>query len=231
MKKFITLVILISCIVVFSLTLSVGSSFKINNEGAMMATDVSLVYNNCSFRSFDGASFIEYGKFSMQDIVDSTFTMCFWISTDSLGGTVVGAIDVDGVEFSIITSSDSIKVRTEQVELSTQYTIDTWGFISVVYDGSALILYKNAIEVDRASTSIVFTAGTSIIGARNNTGTKDEFFTGYMDEFSLYLKALSVEEIIETKGISITSVGSPIDTSFLEIYLRFETSTFVDLAE
>jgi hypothetical protein len=87
-----------------------------------------------------------------------------------------------------------------------------WVFVAGVYDGRAIILYKDGVEVGRATKS--GTPDTGAISAAlgdNPTGSRP--FDGLLDEFAIFTKALKPREIaaIYAAGLkgSITSGVTP----------------------
>jgi len=72
--------------------------------------------------------------------------------------------------------------------------LNVWSHLATTYDGAALRLFVNGIQVASApfSGAIVTTTGALRFGGNNVWG---EFFRGYIDEIRIYNRALAPGEI------------------------------------
>jgi prepilin-type N-terminal cleavage/methylation domain-containing protein len=90
-------------------------------------------------------------------------------------------------------------------------TADTWTYMTVLYDGSQQVLYKNGRQVYVRNQTGAIGANTSklLIGARGS-GSPLNFFGGEIDEVRVYNRALAKNEIQadmdETRDCSADSV-------------------------
>ena len=80
--------------------------------------------------------------------------------------------------------------------------INEWYHVAAVYDGASLKIYINGILDQQGSYSGSLTTYSGIgehfyLGAGNNSNLMREFFDGSMDNTSLWLKALTQQEIQE----------------------------------
>lgn len=76
----------------------------------------------------------------------------------------------------------------------TALPLNVWSHLTTTYDGTALRLYINGVQVVSAAYSgaIVTTTGALRIGGNNIWG---EFFQGFIDEIRIYNRALAPSEI------------------------------------
>ncbi len=94
----------------------------------------------------------------------------------------------EGLEL-VITTTDGTWIGDND---GTTFPLNEWLFVSAVYDGSCIRIYKNgklAVEYP-ASGAFIRTGTQTEIG-----GTIDGYFDGIIDEVLIYSKALSEEEI------------------------------------
>ena len=158
------------------------------------------VDNNVSLGSYPDAS--------------SAFTVTAWINTDIITGSG-GSGPEGGTVFDNETgSTKGILIRRDLDALfiavndagnrytattSSFLTINTWYFITIVYDGSDVRVYYNGSGnkiADFAAASHVADTSGGVIG-RHNSLENEQGFDGKIDEFSVWSRALSTDEIDE----------------------------------
>jgi len=97
---------------------------------------------------------------------------------------------------SIVLSQDGVNVGTYGSALSKGCgvrTNDQWSMITVTYNGSLITYYRNGVKCDQDQTSItaLFPSPSPVrLGGGNNI-----FFSGGIDEFTIYNKSLNPEQI------------------------------------
>jgi Concanavalin A-like lectin/glucanases superfamily len=77
---------------------------------------------------------------------------------------------------------------------TSQLPLNTWSHLAATYDGAALRLYVNGVQVgSRTMTGAMLTSSSPLrIGGNSIWG---EFFQGRLDEIRIYSRALSATEI------------------------------------
>ncbi len=144
------------------------------------------------------------------------FSISFWIKRDSTGTqglTSKGTFDAEGFGL-FFTGQDKIRLRAESdvIDAPTDpadgtYSFtpsDGWTHVTVVADRDGNIsFYKNASltyieDISSASTTDISSSDNFSLGyIINGAGDKDYFFDGDMDEFVVYNRTLSEDEIGE----------------------------------
>lgn len=91
---------------------------------------------------------------------------------------------------------------TNNTDVSTTFSFNTWTNIVLTYDGSTIIVYKNGSSANSASKSGSITNSLSIpfvIGAQFNANSGTNYptdgFDGYIGQVLLYNRALSSSEV------------------------------------
>jgi hypothetical protein len=86
--------------------------------------------------------------------------------------------------------------------------IDRWYHIVLTYDGSAVTMYVDGVKEDTESASGSLKSNSNDLSI-GSVGGKDKFFSGRIDEVSVYGEALTPEEIKERYGsVKLRSVKS-----------------------
>lgn len=142
---------------------------------------------------------------------------------------IVGYRNDSNFDFYIIQlSSNSIEARFRNASGTTYdinysgLTLNAWNHFYMVFNGSTLKLYKDGVEVGSvaasgsapASNSSTFKIGLVTYSITNF------YHTGYIDEVSLWNKALSAAEItaIHTNG---GEIANPASETNLKLYYKF----------
>jgi hypothetical protein len=81
--------------------------------------------------------------------------------------------------------------------------LNTWTHLALTYDGAALALFVNGVEVNRTSTTGAMTVSAAMLRIGGNT-IWNERFSGLIDEVRIYNRALSAGEI---QADMITPIG------------------------
>ncbi|HPT21904.1 MAG TPA: sialidase domain-containing protein [Bacteroidales bacterium] len=172
-------------------------------HGATLANDRAGKAN--SAYSFNGINnYIEVSDSPELDITNE-ITICAWryITTNSLGrlvrkintwGPPVGGYILSGAA-DYINSELQLDSRTGVVitRHESTYPLNTWGFVSMTFDGTRVTLYYNGevIKKEDVAGHIVANNVNLLIGASERV----EYFGGSIDEVRIYNRALSQEEI------------------------------------
>jgi hypothetical protein len=78
---------------------------------------------------------------------------------------------------------------------SATLTADTWSHFAGVYNGSAISIYLNGSLVGSYSASGQIVASTNSLQTGHDPVLTDRYFNGYIDEPTIYARALSAQEI------------------------------------
>ena len=169
---------------------------------------------------FDGVDDFVFVKDSDSLDVTDALTLEAWIKPE--------AIPASG-ERKVVYKSDAylIKVRSSKISCDVNVNgwigslydvkntpLDEWYHVAVVYDGTAEILYINAVEVDRKERSgkISATAKHLGIGAikKDDNSNPYDFFKGLIDEVRIYSRAMGPDELkveMETSSTPVDAAG------------------------
>lgn len=116
------------------------------------------------------------------------------------------------VEFGVRTASGS----NATVANTSGVLDDTWHHAAAIFDGEAdtIELYIDGSLVDSASfTDAVITNRTLYVGADNNAGGTQLYFDGEIDDFRLYNKALTSDEVSDLASITTTETIPSLESS------------------
>jgi hypothetical protein len=168
--------------------------------------------------NFDGTtSYVDIGKF---DIPGTALTISAWFKADSYASIypriVSKAKDFDESSHYFMLATEKTRLRsrvktggTTRTLLATSGDLPTgqWVHATVTYDGSAMRLYKDGVEVGSMAVSGSVSTDSNIpvwIG-RNPDGTNT--FHGVIDELRIYSRALTASEIQNDMNSPLTGVA------------------------
>ena len=134
-------------------------------------------------------------------------TLSFWMKSSANTGNRVIA-DLGGSDDGLALRLDAntlyagVASNNVRVSISTPYSSAGWNYITLVYNGNALTLYVNGVQA-ATNTNLGFSAMTTTtngarLGTVNGTNAFNNysgFFSGWLDNVSIYGRALSVSEI------------------------------------
>lgn len=93
---------------------------------------------------------------------------------------------------------------TNNTDITTTFTLNTWNHVVLTYNGSTMILYKNGILAQSAAKSgnltNVYSFPFAIGGQWNGDASftqLSEFFNGYISQVFLYNRALVASEVLQ----------------------------------
>jgi hypothetical protein len=198
-----------------------------NNTGTMtnMSTTTTPVAGKSGQAfSFDGdSSFISVPHSASLD-VSSAYTFSSWVYFDSraacsCAGNLIGKNTDGGYGDSlsigrssgggdIIGGNIRLDVVHNQVGVFSNwvYPVDTWTYVTVVWDGANVYFYKDGILADTPyalATAPITNTGTLRIG-KSVVNWFYSNFLGKMDDIRLYNRALSASEVKQLAGKGIT---------------------------
>lgn len=166
---------------------------------------------------FDGVDdFVFVEDSDSLDVVDA-LTLEAWIKPASIPGSG---------ERKVVYKSDAYLIKVKGSKISsdvhvngwigslydTQPTpLDEWYHVAVVYDGTAEILYINAVEVDRKERAgkISVTSKHLGIGAiqKDFDSNPYDFFEGIIDEIKIYSRSMDADELTEEMESTSSAVN------------------------
>jgi len=166
--------------------------------------------------SFDGADdFVDLG---ILDVPGSALTIAAWIKADSFAtdearilSRSVGSAEQDHYFMLGTVDNGGIKLRfrlktgtTTSTLLASSGTlaVGQWTHVDAVYDGSAMILYMNGLEVGRlAKTGALATSATARAAIGRNPQPYEPF-DGTIDDVRVYQRALAASDVQALIGVN-----------------------------
>ena len=166
--------------------------------------------------SFDGADdFVDLG---ILNVSGSALTIATWIKADSFAtdearivSRAVGSAEQDHYFMLSTVDNGGIKLRfrlktgtTTSTLLASTGTlaVGQWIHVAAVYDGSAMVLYKDGLEVGRlAKTGVLATDATARAAIGRNPQPYAPF-DGTIDDVRVYQRALSATDIQALAGVN-----------------------------
>ena len=141
--------------------------------------------------SFDGIN--DYVSLASQSLAAS-FTLSAWVNVNS-GSTEKTIFSLGNRSFYI---NDNVLSfwNNGSTGSGTFGTVPTgsWQHITFTYSGSVLRAYLNGVQLP---TTVTSTVSTPSVGPRIGESGGDNFFSGSIDEFRLYNRALSAQEVLD----------------------------------
>lgn len=144
-------------------------------------------------------------------------SVAFWMKSNSNTGNR-NVIDIGNRDHGIAIRLDANKIyagvaaTNVRYAVSANYTSTDWHHIAMVYDTNTLRLYVDGSEVGAVTgmtfTAIPASAANSSIGRVNSTnafGAGTGYFDGWIDELSIFGKALTPAEIAAIRDRRYTS--------------------------
>ncbi len=181
-----------------------------NNDGVMLngATTVYDANRGSEVLSLDGID--DYVDVNNFDIYSSGLTITAWIKTDNLIDQsrfiskatseqeqdhywMLGTYENNGMKLRFRLKTDG--TTSTLIANSGDLTEGEWIFVTAVYDGTDMILYKNAIKIGRMSkTGTISTDPLVDVNIGKNPVNGYEF-RGLIDDMAIYEYALTLSEI------------------------------------
>lgn len=174
------------------------------NNGTLTGGPTPIIGKVGQALSFDGSDDrVAAGTDSSLNLTGS-FTISTWIYPEGFGGGSLGRIVdkggvTEGYYISLDDSSNNVKYASQSGAFwssANSVTLNTWQLVSVVFDGTNVIIYVNGVSkgtdtigAPTSSPSNIFTIG--------NRSTSDRAFDGFIDEVRIYNRALTTAEITD----------------------------------
>lgn len=144
-------------------------------------------------------------------------SVTFWMKSNSNTGNR-NVIDIGGRDYGLGIRLDANKIyagaasNNIRYSVSAAYTNTDWHHIALIYDTSTLRLYVDGVEAG-AVTGMTFTSmpvppSTSSIGRVSSTNAFNVgtgYFSGWIDELSIFGKALTPAEVVAVKDRKYSS--------------------------
>jgi hypothetical protein len=187
--------------------------------------EIDVKISDCNSLDFDGAN--DYVTFKDNYNLNSDFSIETWIKPISVTGTRTifsrkdAGDNASGYDLSIVdgqvrfnwyynTGSGSVT--------SSSYSIDTsrWYHLAVTFDGSRYKLYFDGIELGSVNDSnppnITGNKIEALLGAmyQVSSGVPVNYYHGWVEEFKIWNKALSVEHIRQMMNQEIDELGADV---------------------
>lgn len=171
----------------------VGQSFSFNGSGSYVE-----VPDSPSLQLL-GALSVDFWVYPTEHVVSGIVTKVD--NAEEGAGWHVGyygtnlppAVDPQHVVFTINQSSTT---NTSVSSSANSVPFNTWTHIAATSDGTTMRLYINGIQVDSAASPLVLAnTFTTLFGAYQRNGIKEQFFNGLVDEIEFFNRALTASEI------------------------------------
>jgi hypothetical protein len=177
-----------------------------NNNSGSLVNGTSYSTNNNGIMSFDGSNdHVLIGRSNTNNITGNQITFGAWvfptvsnkyqlILVKSLGATRQYGMFLSGNGTSQIYRTLTGVVGEGDVALSTNWGVNAWNYILLVYNGSTIKIYLNANEVfSQNATGNITTTNTDVyIGG---DPAEPYFLSGNIANAVIYNRALSAQEI------------------------------------
>ncbi|MDA0182419.1 LamG domain-containing protein [Solirubrobacter phytolaccae] len=160
--------------------------------------------------TFDGTD--DYVNVPDDTLLDlDTFTLEAWVYPTSLSGSQYRSVifKEDGANsrqaYSLYASEgashptaevgDPLSSGVERIIGSQTIAANTWTHIAATYDGTALKVFKNGVEIGAQALTGTLPTSSSPLRIGGNMIYWNEWFEGHIDEVAVYDRALSAAEI------------------------------------
>ncbi|MCA9023731.1 MAG: exo-alpha-sialidase [Planctomycetaceae bacterium] len=180
---------------------------------------------------------IDVEKIAPSDIPTSAITLATWVKVEDTGNThEIFASQTGSGEFIThveLRNNNTIRflLRDDSGNdiinfIGSSYSFDTWFHIAATYDQATnqVVVYVNGVSVfSGPATSNVNIGSDWDLGARVGSTTDNARpFTGEMDEFYLFSRALSGPEVMTLASVPPSPTGLPQVTGSLTMYYSFD---------
>jgi hypothetical protein len=178
---------------------------KGSNDGTATGASFATARYGTFAGTFDGSSYVDVGSDSSLDLT-SQITAEAWINTSDPKSIqfIAGRADTGYKGWRLAVEGDTVTFvvsnGSEIANASAPYIKGTWAHVVGVYDGAFARIYVNGIEATPAPLT-----GDINYGDLTNTwigqipgqgGNSDRYFNGSIDEFAIYNRALSGNEVL-----------------------------------
>lgn len=125
-------------------------------------------------------------------------------------------------QFVNFTINASFSTYSTLVSPANSVPLYTWTHIAATSDGTTMRLYINGVETGSApSLPVLASTFTTLLGAYQRNGVKEQFFNGLIDEVEVFNRALSAIEIA-----AIFNAGSAGKCKFIAVDIDIKPDGF-----
>ncbi len=152
---------------------------------------------------FDGAG--DYVEVADDDaLTPSEFSMSFWTKIEG-GGIPISKRTADNVG-GYVWAGNTMWVRIDGTwqGLNMPREGGDWSFVTVTYDGNVLKSYVNGLETGSITDPGQLNNDDAVLTFGKDSENGDDFFTGGIDQFYMYDKALTLPEVRNLYGTGVT---------------------------
>jgi len=132
-------------------------------------------------------------------IPGGSFTILAWIRPVEIGSLMVCYVQGTGSYISLrVDARGGFAGCADGNNLDqsiTTLSADNWYHVGMVYDGSHNTVYVNGVNETRNARTANYTRDIATIGAGNQSGRPEYYFTGLIDDVRIYDRALSEDEV------------------------------------
>jgi hypothetical protein len=230
---------------------ALGSSLNGTNVGGITTAQLGLrppeapgmATNNLAVR-FDGSNdYLNTGKGALNDL--AAFTMAGWIKPTALTKARVGLWGQhEVIEFGFI-EADTLQVSTANggsVQVEYPGPANLWRFVAVTGNGDVLRIFIDGVQVAEGGNETGNYGASGypfVIGGGGIFDGSQNWFTGNIDEFTFYPRALAADELFNlyksamTPGATYvsffdTNIAAGMKDANSSVYLRYDAVTTND---
>ncbi|MFL1013474.1 HYR-like domain-containing protein, partial [Flavisericum labens] len=188
------------------------------NDANACWDEVDVTITNCSTIDFDGSD--DYITFKNNYNLNGSFSIEVWIKPESTTGTIFSRkdINVPNAGYDLTLAGGNLSFNFGSGSISTGNIIDTSRYyhIAVTFDGSEYIIYVDGVPIGSpVSGSAPATTPNNIeaiLGAMDQSppGIPMNYFSGWMDEFRVWNRALNVQHIRQMMNQEIMALGTDV---------------------
>ena len=183
-------------------------------------------------------------QYTVASFTPNSTTFAFWVNVptyNSAGTMMVLSGTSNAVEVCISSNTTTFGVYAQinggtafspssSVSSCPQITPGTWNHIAVTVSINYITLYVNGVQQTPASYSSVSALSTIALGSRYNGAY---VFSGYVDDFRIYNRALAPQDVAALYNYNGTSIPMAVTSSLntgLVTHLTFEGNSIQDVA-
>ena len=187
-------------------TLTNGPTFNSSNGGSIVfdGTNDYVSIPNSSIINPSAAITVTLWYNSSNLPVSPFYTYCLMGSQEA--SNPFSGIDIRGASASTINFAIAINSVSRTVDLGN-ITINQWIFVCATYNGSALIGYRNGVQVQSVAVTGAINNSTKNLWIGNNISFSPRFYTGKIAATQIYNRALSPSEILQNYNLEKKRFG------------------------
>ncbi|WP_216746170.1 LamG-like jellyroll fold domain-containing protein [Paucihalobacter ruber] len=178
---------------------------------------ITINLTSCDNVNFDGIN--DHVTFNNNYDLNSAFSIELWVKSGLNNNNIQTLFSKRNAD-NLINGYD-LRLRNRRISFNwnsggsivSPFNIndDRWYHVAVTFDSSNYNLYIDGILVESESgTAPLANNNRSILGAMDRNGQPTHYFRGWMDEFRIWNKALSVEHIRQMMNQEIDGAGGDV---------------------